>query len=165
MDVLINPIISVIRQRGLTQDALARAINEDPTALHRVVTGRRTCPRIAQAAADYLGLPLAEFFPKAAAAIERKKLKESRRRRPARPSKEQYEALCKEVKKTMVDLGLDRRGSHGIIAARLTAHMGRRVSANTICAVLSQLLVTGDKYNILLALKTMFSSWTGENGN
>jgi lambda repressor-like predicted transcriptional regulator len=52
-------------RKGVTMSGIARELDPpvSPNHVHKVVAGERRSPRIEQAIADVIGLPVAEVFP------------------------------------------------------------------------------------------------------
>jgi|GEM_PF-3609228 len=163
-----NPILNEIRRRNLKQYELARAVDSDPATINRVIRGERLSPFLTKRIADHLGLPFAECFPKAAAKLEQLRLRdESLRNRvtPARQPKltpREVETLRKEIKKQMVDLGLDRPGSYAVILPYISARIGRPILLQGLSMAMTGYRNGNSSAEILTALREILETWPPE---
>jgi lambda repressor-like predicted transcriptional regulator len=56
-------IQSELKRAGITQVSIANMLKIRPSSVHNVITGKRSTPRIRQAIALAIGLPVSAVFP------------------------------------------------------------------------------------------------------
>lgn len=140
---------------------LADALGLKLSTVSRVVHGNRLSIPVGRAIADHLGVPLQELFPRIhekqeqiARRKEELRLKDLANQRPDIDT----DALRKDCKHLMVDLGLDRRGSYSVI--------GQRLHESGVCVNHNVLVMTMTGYrngrvaqDLLLALHELLKEW------
>lgn len=120
-------IIDELRKRNIRQSALARELKVDPSRLNRVLKGNRVSPDLQLRICERLGLPFGEYFPKGAEKLEQKRLRSQKAIRPPKPTAADCEALRKQVKHLLVDLGLDKHGTYAMLIPHLKAPVSRNI--------------------------------------
>lgn len=74
-------------------------------------------------------------------------------------SPEEIDTLRKEVKKRMIDLGLDREGSYDLLLPHLNEAAGFKVSKSQLCSSLTGYRESQTYQDILKALRSLLESW------
>jgi hypothetical protein len=75
-----------------------------------------------------------------------------------------YETLRKTVKKRMIDLGLDKRGTYELLLPLLTSEK-KNVSKSMLCMALTGYRKGRSQIDLLTKLLDVLSSWDLPNSN
>lgn len=74
-------------------------------------------------------------------------------------SPQEIDTLRKEVKKRMIDLGLDREGSYDLLLPHVNLAAGFKVSKSQLCSSLTGYRESQTYQDILKALQQLLETW------
>ncbi len=153
-----NIVTRKLIRRKITQAALAEHIGVHYSTVSKILNGKRK-PSIknAEAISNFFGCRLQDAFPDA---YEKKMIREAiaEKKSSRMVSPQALKNLRKEVKKMMVDLDRDRRGSLPELSAQISDRLHRRINRNSLSMALTGYRSTASSRNILETARHILSS-------
>ncbi len=147
-----------LSRRKITQAALAEHIGAHYSTVSKILNGKRK-PSIknAEAISNFFGFHLQDAFPDAyEKKMKREAIAEKKSSRMVAP--QALKNLRIEVKKLMVDLDRDRRGSLPELSAQISGRLHRRINRNSLSMALTGYRATASSRNILETARDILSS-------
>jgi len=144
-----------LRKQNIRQYTIARALGVSDPAVNRCINGNRSSGRIARAISEAIGKPFEDLFPEIADREAKRAEMLLYQPEAVFVDPAEVEILRKTVKKRMVDLNLDRRGSYEIIIP----HMRIPVSINILSMTLTGYRSGRVAKAILEELLSVLAAW------
>jgi transcriptional regulator with XRE-family HTH domain len=153
-----NIITAELSRRNITQAELAEHIGVHYSTVSKILNGKRN-PSIknAEAISNFFGCRLQDAFPDAyEKKMKREAIAEKKSSRLVAP--QALKILRKEVKKLMVDLDRDHRGSLPGLSAQISGRLRRRINRNSLSMALTGYRLTASSRDILETARDILSS-------